>query len=61
MRRVILICGIVILAGCAVEEEVVILEPILEEPAAPLNRSVDTACEDVTGDDGIGGTGCAVD
>lgn len=40
------------------EEEVIIVDPVLEEPALGPDRC--TTPEDITGD-GIGGTGCPAD
>ena len=43
------------LAACAVEEELILIEPVMEEPmVAP--EAVDPC--DAGDDDGIGGTGC---
>ena len=65
MRRIAAAVLALALAACAMpEEEVVIVEPVMAEPSAveasPAPNSKLEAC--VPGeDDGIGGTGCAVD
>ncbi|TDT75049.1 hypothetical protein BDE40_1774 [Litoreibacter halocynthiae] len=64
MRRIATAALALALAACAMpEQEVVIVEPVLAEPAvaeAGAPNSKLEAC--VPGeDDGIGGTGCAVD
>lgn len=62
MKKLFALVVTVGLAACAViEEEMVIVEPVVEEPvivddqAAPAKPPL--PCEDL-GDDGIGGTGC---
>ena len=65
MKRIAAAVLALALAACAMpEEEVVIVEPVMAEPSAievsPAPKSKLEAC--VPGeDDGIGGTGCAVD
>lgn len=59
MRKTALLCLVLGLGACAsqLEEEVVIVEPVVEEP---IYRAPAKACDDES-DDGIGGTGCSAD
>ena len=44
-----------VLAACAVEEELILIEPVMEEPIVAPEAA--DPC-DTGADDGIGGTGC---
>lgn len=60
MRRLTWLFVLVGLNACApvIEEEVILAEPIVEEPAPTAAAKGSDLCEEVAGDDGIGGTGC---
>lgn len=49
MRAILLLACLFLVACAAVEQEMIIVEPVMEEPAGALEPC---------GDDGIGGTGC---
>ncbi len=59
IRPLLLAALMITLAGCAaqIEEEVVIVEPVVAEPVADPSAKGPDNCEAI-GDDGIGGTGC---
>ncbi|RLJ60423.1 hypothetical protein BCF46_0623 [Litoreibacter meonggei] len=64
MRRIAAAALALALAGCAMpQDEVVVVEPVMAEPMAAEAGAPKAKIEDcVPGeDDGIGGTGCAVD
>lgn len=55
IRPLRLLAAILVLGACAMQEEVILEEPMMEEEVVRASPAED--CE-LGGEDGIGGTGC---